>query len=569
MKTAKLCWGQRYMWLRFHQLPPAHRHETHVVLRLGVHEGITLANCRATLTYLARRHEALRTTFHLDGDGDPYQKVDPPGPVRAVEVTTERDGTPSPAEVVEDLSSRPFDLETEWPIRACVITSGGVPKQMVVVLNHLAVDVWTIGELKRELRMQRAGFASRRPAAIQPVRHQPADLARYESSAEAAVTAARAVAHWENEIAQLPYDLFATRRARPDGPPARHATLISHALLAASRELAAAHQAWPSLIHLTAYTATMAAYTGSETVGHLSFVGNRDSHPYGDVLTCMFSPTLVRVDCSGDPTFGELLTRVAAAFARAREHAYLPYDEVVELLSREGSRRAHPVRLASEFNFIKQASREYKGARTAYTTNPVPEAWARTGTDTYVRVDEWKDAVAISLHAAASVMDGEAVERFLRGFESVLLAARDDAFRLSDATALAAFPPAGAPTPSNASGHAGASGHASASGRGGASGHAAARPYTEISDADPAAEQDLAEIVRQVNGLRKTDLTRSYTLAGGRALRIPRVLAELGTQGWTGLDVCQLAGPTPLRALARRLVPLSTQDRNRLGVVTS
>ncbi|MFI6908585.1 condensation domain-containing protein [Nonomuraea sp. NPDC050394] len=554
MKTAKLCWGQRYMWLRFHQLPPAHRHETHVVLRLGVHEGITLANCRATLTYLARRHEALRTTFHLDGDGDPYQKVNPPGPVRAIEVSTERDGTPTPAEVVEDLSSRPFDLESEWPIRACVITTGGVPRQMVMVLNHLAVDVWTIGELKRELRMQRAGFATRRPAAIQPVRHQPADLARYEASAEAAVTAARAVAHWENEIAQLPYDLFATRRTRPEGPPARHATLISPALLSASRELAATHQAWPSLIHLTAYTATMAAYTGSDTVGHLSFVGNRDSHPFGDVLTCMFSPTLVRVDCSGDPTFGELLARVSAAFTLAREHAYLPYDEVVELLSREGSRRAHPVRLASEFNFIKQASREYKGRRTAFTSNPVPESWAHTGTDTYVRVDEWKDAVAVSLHATSAVMDGDAVERFLRGFEAVLLAARDDGLRLSEAARLAGFTPPG--------------GEAAEEGKA-AAGCGGARPYLGASDADPAAEQDLAEIVRQVNGLRKTDLTRSYTLAGGRALRIPRVLAELGAQGWTGLDVRQLAGPTPLRALARRLVPHPTQDRNRLGVVTS
>ncbi|MFI6499685.1 condensation domain-containing protein [Nonomuraea typhae] len=541
MKTAKLCWGQRYMWLRFHQLPPGHRHETHVVLRLGVYEGVTVADCRATLTYLARRHEALRTTFHLDGDGDPYQRVHPPGPVPATEVTTERDGTPPPAEVIEELSTRPFDLENEWPIRLCVITAGGVPKQMVVVLNHLAVDVWTIEALKRELRMQRAAYAGRRPAALKPVRHQPVDLARYEASAEAAVTAARAVAHWENEIAQLPYDLFATRRGRPSDPVARHATLISPALLAASRELAARHRVFPSLIHLTAYTAMMAAYTGSETVGHLSFVGNRDAHPYGDVLTCMFSPTLVRVDCSGDPAFRDLLARVSAAFATAREHAYLPYDEVVELLSREGSRRAHPVRLATEFNFIKQAAREYKGARTAFTSNPAPESWARTGTDAYVRVDEWRDAVAVSLHAASAVMDGAAVERFLRGFEAFVLAARDDA-SLGDAARLASFaPPAGQAAP----------------------------PYLGVADADPAAEQDLAEIVRQVNGLAGVDLARSYTLAGGRALRIPRVLADLGAQGWTGLDVCQLASPTPLRALARRLVSLSTHDRNRLGVVTS
>lgn len=547
VKSASLCWGQRYMWLRFHQLPPRHRHETHVVLRLTVKEGITPANCRVALSYLARRHEALRTTYHFDEDADPRQVVHPPGAVPATLVTTERDGTPSPAEVLDELTTRPFDLAAEWPIRAAVITTGGAPKQIVLVLNHLAVDVWTLGEIKRELRMQGAGFAERRPAALRPVRHQPADLAGYEASADAAVVAARAVAHWAAELARAPADQFAARRGAA-AEPARHATLTSPALLDVSRRIAARHRVWPSLVHVTAYTALMAAYTGSGTVAHLSFVGNRDSHPYGDVLTCMFSPTLVQVDCYDDPPFSELLRRVARAAEQAREHAYAPYDEIVELVSREGSRRGGAVRLDSEFNFIKQASREYRGRRTALTWNPVPDAWARTGIDTYVRVDEWRDAVAVSLHAAGAVMDAGSVERFLRGYEAVLLAHDDPAadLRIGEAARLAAFPPP--------------------AGR-------RAAPAAEPEDADPAAEEALAAVVRQVNGLSDADITRSYTLAGGRALRIPRVLAELGNRGWTGITVQQLASPSPLRALARRLVPLHIDaahtELTRLGVVTS
>ncbi|MFC7713721.1 hypothetical protein [Nonomuraea recticatena] len=65
MKSANLGWGQRYMWLRFHQLPPRHQRETHVVLRFDLPSGLTVAACRAMLTYLVRRHEILRTTFDL------------------------------------------------------------------------------------------------------------------------------------------------------------------------------------------------------------------------------------------------------------------------------------------------------------------------------------------------------------------------------------------------------------------------------------------------------------------------------------------------------------------------
>ncbi|GAA2266256.1 hypothetical protein GCM10010149_03150 [Nonomuraea roseoviolacea subsp. roseoviolacea] len=565
VRTANLCWGQRYIWLRVHQLPPGHQHETHIVLTLDVPTGVTPGHCQAMLTHLVRRHETLRTTYHLDagepGTG-PVQRIHPPGALKLREVTVERDGTPAPAEVVEELSTRPFDLAGEWPLRAAVITAGGVAKRVVLVLNHLAVDVWTLGELKRELRAQGAALAARRPATVMPVRHQPSDLARHETSADATVVAARSIAYWQEEVAALPADPYAARRRSvlpTDEPPARHASLTSPALLGATRRIAARHGVWPSLVHLAAHTALTAAYTGLASVSHLSFVSNRESHPYPDVLTCMFSPTLVRVDCSGDPAFGDLLGRVAAAFARAKEHSYLPYDEVVELVSREGSRRGREVRLGPEVNFIKQRSKDYGGRRTAFTWHPVPEAWAHAGSEAYLRVDEWRDAVAVSLQAASPVMDAAAVEAFLRGHEALILACDADPEggpRLGDVARLAALPeppPPSRPAPPD---------HTSTD---------------HVSTGGPMigeeAAHDLSAAVRLVNGLSRLDLSDSYTLAGGRALRIPRVLAELRERGWQGLTLRQLAGPVPLGVLADRLVPIRPlaerhrpSDLTRLGV---
>ncbi|MFF0307746.1 condensation domain-containing protein [Streptosporangium sp. NPDC004379] len=527
MKSAGLCWGQRYMWLRVHQLPPEHQHETHVVLRFEVPSGITVAQAKAILTHLTRRHEILRTTYRLDPE--PGQHVDPPRPLPVRVVTTERDGTPGPVETVEELTRSPFDPAGEWPIRACLVTTGGAPKACVLVFNHLAVDVWTLGEIKRELRTQAAGMAARRPAALSPVRNRPADLARHEASADAAITAARAMAHWQEEVTRLPLDPFARRRAERDGPPARHATLVSPVLPGAARTAAGRHGVWPSLVHVAAYAAMTAIYTGGDSAGFLSFVSNRETHPFPDVMTCMFSPTLVRVDCAGDPSFGELLGRVAGSFSRAREHAYVPYDEIVEMVSREGSRRGGPVLLSSELNFIKQRTKEYGGRRTAFTWNPVPESWAYCGLDTYLRIDEWRDAVSLSLHAMSSVMDAGAVEWFLRGMERLVLAAGDD-LRLTELASLVPFAPETAT--------------------------ASAMPTTPPSAPADEAVQALLAAVRDAHGLAGVDPSDSYTLAGGRALRIPRVLAELSGRGWRGLTLQQLAGPTPLGALAARLTPV-------------
>jgi hypothetical protein len=54
------------------------------------------------------------------------------------------------------------------------------------------------------------------------------------------------------------------------------------------------------------------------------------------------------------------------------------------------------------------------------------------------------------------------------------------------------------------------------------------------------------------------DPRECYTVAGGRALRIPRVLAALGEAGWSGLPADLLAGAEPLLGCAGRLVSVGS-----------
>src|SRR3954451_5869911 len=182
-KTADLCWGQRYIWLRHHQLPAEARHEAHIVSTFPLPDGAPLIGVRTMLNYLVRRHEALRTTYHLDPAGGPRQRVHPPRGLPLLTVSTERDGTETPAEAIDRLTSAPFDLATEWPIRACVVLSEGRPTKLVLVLNHMAFDAWTVDRFEQELRALGAGINSGRPVALPPVRHQPVDLAQHEASA--------------------------------------------------------------------------------------------------------------------------------------------------------------------------------------------------------------------------------------------------------------------------------------------------------------------------------------------------------------------------------------------------
>jgi hypothetical protein len=68
-----------------------------------------------------------------------------------------------------------------------------------------------------------------------------------------------------------------------------------------------------------------------------------------------------------------------------------------------------------------------------------------------------------------------------------------------------------------------------------------------------AAERALVDVVAEANGLTGVDPADSYVLAGGRVLRLPRVLDALAERGWHGVSMDHLISPRPLRELAGQL----------------
>ncbi|HEY7594361.1 MAG TPA: condensation domain-containing protein [Actinophytocola sp.] len=621
-RQAELCWGQRYHWLRYQAVPEDARHDAHIVVRSPLPGGVTVAHLRTALNLLVRRHEALRTVYHVDADPWPRQQVRPPAPVPLHEVSTEADGTPSPAEVLHELTVTNFALADEAPARACVVTTGGVPRQLVLVLNHISFDDWSIDELRKELQAILAAIAQRKPAALPPVIHQPVDVARDESARPRAAVDA-ALDHWRAEIAGVPADMFVHRRVAGAQTgsqtgavtgtevTAYSAALTAPSLLAVVRDIAGQHNTWTSAVHLAAYTATMAAYTCSAVVAPQWLTSHRRAGAQMSVLTCMFSPALVPVQVADDPSFAEVLRRVVAGAERARAHANVPYDEVLELTSLESFRRGQPVRTASELNFLNYAPRSCGTRRDRFTWNGEPTDWAKAGTDTYTRVYEWQDGITIGLAAMATVMDADAVERFLRGYVDLLRLHRDPSvdLRISEVAARIGFAPpaqlrtarigtdlvdldateaalrehpgvasatvratvrageqglvaevapAGTVTPAELRGHlldvmedrAGVRCPGWFEIDGAAAGDGLpAQPRTPAT----AAEEALAAAVAEVNGLEVVDLAGSYTAAGGRMLRLPRVLGALREGGWAGLTVRRLAGARPLAGLAAQL----------------
>jgi hypothetical protein len=348
-KIAGLGRGQHHHLLRYHQVPAPDRHEAHITASYPLPAGCAPEHVRAALTYLVRRHEVLRTVYDVGARPWPAQRVEPAAPLQVPEVTTEDDGTPAPAEVLRDLAQRPFDIGRDWPLRACMVTTGGRLWRLHLVFNHLSFDDVSLDALSRELDALLAARVAGVPVTLPPVLDQPSDLARHEAAQPASAVEA-ALEPWRAEIARLPADVYARRRCRvplPGAPVAFSASLTVPSLLADARAVAARCRAWPSAVHLAAYAVTMAAYTAEPLIACRLYTSQRDASGFHSVLTCMSYPTLAGLDVAGDPPFSEMVRRAAERVRWSMTHAHVPHDRVVELISAEETRRGQAMRVSS------------------------------------------------------------------------------------------------------------------------------------------------------------------------------------------------------------------------------
>jgi mycobactin peptide synthetase MbtE len=134
--------GQRRMW--FVQAADPTGAMLNVCVSYRISGDVDVDRLRDAVNAVARRHSVLRTTYALDGDGDPRATVHP-------------DLSPGWAEHdLSDLSERarrlrlevlaqrefaaPFDLTTDPPLRITVVRTGPGEHVMLLVAHHIAWD---------------------------------------------------------------------------------------------------------------------------------------------------------------------------------------------------------------------------------------------------------------------------------------------------------------------------------------------------------------------------------------------------------------------------------------------
>ncbi|MBX6388106.1 MAG: amino acid adenylation domain-containing protein [Frankia sp.] len=328
--------GQRRMWF-LHQVDPAR-----VDLSVGVAMRITgeLAADRLAraITMVARRHEILRTTYHADADGTPYQVVHAEPAIGLA--THDLRELPADArdERVRALAgaefARPFDLATDPPLRLALLRTGQAEHVLVLVAHHIAWDdeCWEpfFADLSQAYRdgaqppgppAQYLDLRVLGPAAARDPAADAADLAYW-----------REVLHDAVEPVELPGETGtpAAGELAVAGACGQRQLAVPADVAASARALARALRASPFAVLTAAYAALLHRVTGSRDLVIATPVIDRPGGRAAAGALGYFGNTLpLRVLVNADDTFAALVERTRDVCAGAFAHQGVGLERIV------------------------------------------------------------------------------------------------------------------------------------------------------------------------------------------------------------------------------------------------
>src|SRR5579859_5199415 len=344
-QLAPLSFTQQHMWLLAQLIPHMPVYNETVLVNLPGPLDVSLFE--RALNELIQRHALWRTSFPLV-QGQPVQRIHPTWQVR-LPMMDLRDVLACEREecvlqLVTQLAQAPFDLTTLPLVRTRLLRLDAEDYRLCLVMHHIIFDTHTLYQIfLPELHALYTALLHGQTSPLPPLAFTYANFAVWQQEQWQTQTSAVHLAYWQGRLAGAPALLeLPVDRPMPSVPSYRG----SRAFLALSPELSGSLKFLSLCKGVKLETLLIATllvllhrYTGQQDI----IIGqtNRKNAPVEGPLGVFLTTQPLRVDLTGNPTFGELLARVDDMLREAQEHQDVPFSELLKTLeAKRGGREA-------------------------------------------------------------------------------------------------------------------------------------------------------------------------------------------------------------------------------------
>src|SRR5579859_6460059 len=370
---------------------------------------------------IARRHEALRTTFEVQ-DGEPMQVVHSQMDFALTDGDL-RAGPDRLAHLLAEDARVPFDL-TRGPLwRAKLFQLDPEDHVLAVTFHHIIADGWSLDVFLRELAALYTAFRQGTTSPLLPLREQYGDFAAWQHRH---LGLDSQLAYWKRELSALERCDLPTDRPRPALPSYRGARvpiLFDAGLVRELRALSHSHGATLFMTLLAAWQTLLQRSGAGDDIAVGTPIAGRQREELENLIGFFVNTLVLRADFSADPTFAELLVQVRRSTLDAYANQDAPFERVVEEIAPNRDTSRHPLfqtmlALAS----TPRSSAEFAGLRATFLE-------VDPGTckfDVAVSLAEDETTIAGMFEYSTELFDAETIVRLRDRFERILRAATAD-----------------------------------------------------------------------------------------------------------------------------------------------
>ncbi|MGH8880940.1 MAG: condensation domain-containing protein, partial [Stackebrandtia sp.] len=294
---------------------------------------------RSACAEVVARHEILRTTYHVDESGEPYQvcaadrelswqehdltEQPQAGRQRRVEVLARRE------------FARPFDLTRDGALRATLVRTGATEHVLILTVHHIGWDddSWPVFFAEVNAAYRGTGLPELQAQYVDVDATRPRNPARDSADLE----------YWRDALTPLPSRLELPGRSAGAGS-GREAETRARALpadlLTRATAVGRAASATPFMVLLAGFQALIRRYTAATDFLITVPVTNRSGRGADALLGYFGNTVLIRStpepEATGrDATFADLLESTVQSCTGAFAHQATGIDRVVRAVSPE------------------------------------------------------------------------------------------------------------------------------------------------------------------------------------------------------------------------------------------
>jgi amino acid adenylation domain-containing protein len=328
-----LSYGQQALWLT-HQLAPE-SWTYHVVFAVRIRSEVDTAALQRTWQALSERHPVLRTTYHARR-GTPEQQIHDASQVdfQVIEVPTWTQTELFTA--LREEVREPFDLEHGPVMRVRLWTQTPQQHVLLLVVHHIAIDLWSLGVLLEEFRALYSAETRGEGAALPILTRHYQDYIHQQAKMLAGPTGEQLQAFWQHQLAGItPVLHLPTDRPRPPVQTyegATHTFTLPAPLTQQLKTLAKAEGVTLYMTLLAAFQVLLYRYTGQEDILVGAPMANRLQPELRRVVGYFVNPVVLRAQISALTPFRVFLGQTRDTVLQALKHQAYPFALLVERL---------------------------------------------------------------------------------------------------------------------------------------------------------------------------------------------------------------------------------------------